>query len=783
MQWGTHACHLYESREDLVDVLVPFFATGLANGEKCLWVTSEPLDAAAATAALAAQVPDAGRYVASGQLEVIDYERWYKGRDADAVLQAWVDAENRALADGYAGLRLTGNVTFITSRDEWRAFQRYEQRVNELFATRRIIALCSYHLGSTGSADVLDVVGSHRFALARRDGVWDTVESAALRMAKRELHSINQVLESRVAARTAELEAQKRELEEALRMRDETQRRLEAELTDARLLGEISAALTDEEVVDGLYHKLVDAAALIMRSDFASMQRYDREHDALELLAHKGFTPEAQAFWRWVPAGRTTSCGMALQAGRRMIIDDFETCADVAGSADLAAFRAGGVRAAQSTPLLSRGGELVGMISTHWKHAHVPAERDLRLLDILARQAADLIERNTSAEALRAQTRRLLEADRRKDEFLATLAHELRNPLAPIKTGLKLLQTGDPDAAPRVLEIMDRQLRQMVRLVDDLMDVSRITRGIVVLRRERVALGAVVDQAVEASRPLIAAAGHTLDVRLPPDELWLDADATRAAQILGNLLNNAAKYTPPGGRIELSAQTAGAAVQLRVTDNGIGIPADMRGRIFDLFVQADHSIERSHGGLGVGLSLARQLAELHGGTLAVDSAGSGQGATFTVLLPRATGEADPQPVGDDNAVPTAARDLRILVIDDNEDAAETVGMLLGAMGHRVRVECDALKSLDVGGTFRPHLVLLDLGMPKISGFDLARRFRADPALRRATLVALSGWGSDEHRERSRAAGIDHHLTKPVAIAQLQPILDALARSVAGAPAA
>jgi signal transduction histidine kinase len=457
-----------------------------------------------------------------------------------------------------------------------------------------------------------------------------------------ELDRTGQSLEQRVEERTAELslalamvEAQKIELENALRARDNIELQLQTELADARLLHGVSAALVDEDSEAELYQKLVEAATVVMRSHFGSMQRFDPERGALQMIAHHGLNDEALAFWNWVEAGRATTCGQALALGRRVVVADFETCDFIAGSADLLAFRRAGVRSAQSTPLLTRNGRLVGMITTHWTHAYEPSERDLRLLDIIARQAADVIERNISAQALRLQAQHLLEADRYKNEFLATLAHELRNPLAPIRNGVAVLKLGRAEQAPPVLAMMERQLGHMVRLIDDLLDVSRISRGAVALRRARMALGAALDSAVETSRPAIDAAGHRFTFTAPAHPVWLDADLTRVAQIISNLLNNAARYTPAGGRIELTAHVADGQAVVRVSDSGVGIPAAMLSRIFDLFTQGDGAAERSQGGLGVGLALSRQLAAMHGGQITVASPGIHGGSDFTLWLPLA----------------------------------------------------------------------------------------------------------------------------------------------------
>lgn len=785
LHWGAHFCHLYETRDDLIDTLVPFFAAGLMNNEQCLWVTSKPLSARDATAALAERVPDLQAYLDRGQIRIVDHDQWYAHGDAmdkDSLLQAWVDAEQQALAKGFKGLRATGNLTFTMSREAWGEFQEYEACVTETFAGRRILGLCSYQLDTANGSEILDAVRNHQFAVARRGGEWEMVESAAIRHVKREAHRTNLELEEHVAQRTAELrqvlatvKAQKHELETALRMRDDTQRQLEAELADARLLQSISAALIDGDGVTELYQELLEAAALLMRSDFASMQRYHPERGKLELLAHRGFSPEAAAFWAWVHADSTSTCALALRRHERVIARDVETFEFVAGTEDLVLYRANGIRSVQTTPLLTRGGTLIGMISTLWKQPHEPSERDLRLLDIVARQAADLIERTAAMEAMRDQTRQLLDADRRKDEFLATLAHELRNPLAPIRTGLDVLKIGKPEHAPRVLKMMERQLAHMVRLVDDLLDVSRVSRGIVALKRERVELNAVIESAIETSRPLLEAARHELVLTLAQQPVWLDVDTTRVAQVLSNVLNNAAKYTPHGGRIGLSVECVGSEVLVRVTDTGIGIPAAMLPKVFELFTQVDQAIERSQGGLGVGLSLARQLVEMHDGSITAESDGPGQGATFTIRLPLAEAVHAALATGQACTGENAEGGMRVLVVDDNTDAAETLALLLNASGHSTRVVCDASQALESALDFRPDVAFLDLGMPYLSGFDLACQLRAQPVLDGVALIALSGWGSDDDRARSRDAGFDHHITKPVLPGAVQDMLARVTR--------
>lgn len=370
--------------------------------------------------------------------------------------------------------------------------------------------------------------------------------------------------------------------------------------------------------------------------------------------------------------------------------------------------------------------------------------------------------------------RELREAGRRKDEFLATLAHELRNPLAPIRNALQVLQVADGDAAlmQRARGMMERQLAQMVRLIDDLMDVSRITRGSLELRREPVTLAAVMRSALDTAEPLIAAAGHRLSLDLPDEALRLDADPVRLAQVFSNLLNNAAKYTPRGGRIHVAARTLSGQVEVTVIDNGAGIPADQIDKVFELFTQADSTIEKSHGGLGIGLTLVRRLVEMHGGTVSAHSKGAGHGATFVVVLPLGNAATDGPPA---DRLPAHAEggSLRVLVADDNRDAAESMGLILRLMGNEVRTAYDGRCAIDVAARFHPDLVLLDIGMPRINGYEAARRIRESPAGRQAMLVAVTGWGQAEDRRLAAEAGFDHHFTKPVDPSEIAALLAGL----------
>ncbi len=404
-----------------------------------------------------------------------------------------------------------------------------------------------------------------------------------------------------------------------------------------------------------------------------------------------------------------------------------------------------------------------------------------RLGDPDSRQVAvflrDVTEERARSETLRELADNLAEANRRQSEFLATLAHELRNPLAPVRTGLDLLRIGadKPDVLARVRPMMERQVNHLVHLVDDLLDLARINSGKVELKKAVVPLKDVVLRAIEMTLPVIEAKRHDFHVDAgdePPggEPLAVHADATRLSQVIGNLLTNAAKYTPEGGSVGLGVRRTGDRVRIEVADSGVGIPEAALPRIFDMFTQVGRHPEQESGGLGIGLHLVRQMTELHGGTVHAHSAGPGKGSTFVVELPLASNVAAAQPHADDG-VSAAPVGLRILVADDNADAAELLRDLLAQHGHTVDVVGNGHAALEAAARVKPDVALLDIGMPGLNGHDVARRLRAQPATRATRLVALSGWGTDADRARSADAGFDCHLTKPV---ELQALLDIVA---------
>jgi signal transduction histidine kinase/ActR/RegA family two-component response regulator len=391
----------------------------------------------------------------------------------------------------------------------------------------------------------------------------------------------------------------------------------------------------------------------------------------------------------------------------------------------------------------------------------------------LYEREADLHEEQRGLqEQLQQRAAQLSEAGRHKDEFLAMLAHELRNPLAPIRNALEILKMpgAGPPATAQARDLMERQLQHLVRLVDDLLDVSRINRGKVQLRLQRLELATVVSRAIETARPVIDAHGHELEVALPAGPVFLEGDLTRLAQVLANLLNNAAKYSDQAGHIWLDAETAGAEVVIRVRDTGIGIRPDLLPKIFEPFVQSQRSLERAQGGLGIGLTLVRSLVELHKGTVAAESAGPGKGSVFSIRLPLAPAPAVPDVRAEDERVPVTTQHCRVLVVDDNVDAAQSLAMLLRLSGQDVRVEHNGPAALQAADEYRPMLVLLDIGLPGMSGYEVAALLRQRPNLDGMTLVAVTGYGQEDDRRRSREVGFDHHLVKPVEPEALQAIL-------------
>ena len=637
--------------------------------------------------------------------------------------------------------------------------------------------------------------------------------------------------------------------------------------------------------------RILETSVETQEADFGLVWLHDPATDRLVVQASHGFDARGRTLFHDIPAGpHGGSAGHAYANARHWVIGDTET--DPAFERFRASAREVGFRAVHSTPIVTRSGALLGVISVHYRTPRAPLQREMQAADVCARHAADAIEAYRNGEALRESERiyraigesidygvwivdaqgevkyqsesflrlvgaplaegvmkswrdvmhpddlpvvaraweecmregrqldceyrmkradgtwqpilgrgvpvrndrgeieawaginldigrlkqvetELRQLDQRKDEFLATLAHELRNPLAPLRNGLEVLRLAGNDAQTleKARTMMERQLRQMVRLVDDLLDVSRVSRGKIELRREDLELETVLRNALETSQPLMAERRHDVVARIPATPISVHGDLTRLSQVFSNLLNNAAKYTEPGGRIVLEVRPGEEQVEVSVSDTGTGIPQDMLARVFDIFTQVDRSLEKSQGGLGIGLSIAKRLVEMHGGTIEARSDGPARGSEFVVRLPARVG-ATARPVAESQAAPARVRH-RILVADDNADSATTLSLMLEVLGNEVFVAHDGAEALDLARRHRPQAILLDIGMPRMNGYDACARIRQEPWGREPLIVALTGWGQEEDKNRSRDAGFDRHLVKPVEPAMLENLLESL----------
>jgi signal transduction histidine kinase len=574
-------------------------------------------------------------------------------------------------------------------------------------------------------------------------------------------------------------EATRRASQRAVVAREEAQRhsgtaaesdqRLASELQAMSHLHALSSRLMSATDLNAALEDILDNAIATCGADFGNIQLSNETSGMLEIAVQRGFGREFLEHFRAVAAEDDSVCARALRHSATCAVEDVERDPDFAPHRAIAA--AAGFRAVQSTPLVTRDGAILGMLSTHFRASHRLPERNRRFLDLHARLAADLVDRLRYERMLR-------QADRSKDEFLATLAHELRNPLAPIRNAVHVFKAQAPDdpALTWCREVIERQLGQMARLLDDLLDVSRITANKFDLRKATVPLAPVIAGAVETSRPLIEEVRHDLTVEVPEEPIYVEADPVRLGQVFSNLLNNAARYTPEGGSIRLACERRGEEVVVSVRDTGIGIGPDMLPRVFDMFSQAEVTTDGPRRGLGIGLSLAKGLVEMHGGHVEAKSAGHRQGSEFLVRLPVA--QEAPRPGADGSAEPSVASrgpKRRLLVVDDLKDNADSLAMLLGMMGHEVHVAYDGETGVEAAERHRPEVVLLDIGMPKLNGYDACRRIRQQPWGRGMHIVAITGWGQEHDRRRGEEAGFEDHMVKPVDPAALLKMLESFPR--------
>ncbi|MBM4439643.1 MAG: response regulator [Candidatus Rokubacteria bacterium] len=519
----------------------------------------------------------------------------------------------------------------------------------------------------------------------------------------------------------------------------------------ARLLWEAAAVLLTANDPDGMLRELFARIGPHVGVDVYVNHVTDESGDALRLASCEGIAVDTARAIARLDFGQDVAGTVALRR-QPLVVTSIQQSDDV----QVRALKSFGIRACVCHPLVAET-RVLGTLTFASRTRDQFEPDEVAFLETICHYVTVAYERLRLLNELK-------EADRRKDEFLATLAHELRNPLAPLRNAAQLLRVKEPaDSELRWgRDVIERQVAYLTRLIDDLLDISRITRNKLELRTQRVDLAEIIHGAIESSRPLIEQRGHALTAALPSHPVSLDGDLVRLAQVFLNLLNNAAKYTEPGGRISLTAELEGAEVVVRVKDTGIGIPGDVLPSVFELFFQVDRSLERSQGGLGVGLSLVRRLVELHGGRVEARSDGIGAGSEFTVRLPVladtpiATQSREAE--GDGRTTPAARR---ILVVDDNRDSADSLAMLLRLTGEDVTTAYDGVEALEAAAHWRPDVVVLDIGMPKLNGYDACRGIRAERWGKGMVLIALTGWGQDQDRRRTEEAGFDAHLVKPV----------------------
>ena len=555
----------------------------------------------------------------------------------------------------------------------------------------------------------------------------------------------------------------------------ESRHRLAMEAAALVRLGEASVRLWESQSLAAGLDEILRTARSLVGAAKGNIQLLNPSRNTLSIVGHEGFDAAFLATFEHINADDIgPACCRALASGRPVVIED--VLADEAYMPFLGVARAAGYRAVVSVPLFAADGSRLGAISMHFPAPHRPAESEMRRLQLYCRQASDFIQRIRLEHTLRERDLALQESDRRKDEFLALLAHELRNPLAPIRyaaaTARKRGATVEQQS--RSLAIIERQVDHMGRLLDDLLDISRITRGVLALKKVRTDLDTAIESSIEAAQPLIDEKRLELTVNLPSHPVILEADPLRIAQVFSNLLVNAARHTMRGGQIELSATNGDGHVVVTVRDDGVGIPADLMPKLFTLFARGAGMTSGSDDGLGVGLAMVRGLVELHGGTVMARSEGLGCGSEFIVRLP--VGQV---PEGQ-AALPAApfhagfGGTLRVLVVDDNRDAADSCASMLELSGHQVEKAYNGTQALQIGKEFRPQVVLLDIGLPDLNGYEVARRMRATNWGSSVPLVAVTGWGKEEDRQRAFEAGFNHHLTKPVAPDAVEAVVNSVA---------
>jgi len=536
-------------------------------------------------------------------------------------------------------------------------------------------------------------------------------------------------------------------------------------------LHEASALMVRENNLEGALQTTLEAVIGATHADFGTLQVVDEQTGALHIVTQRGFGPEFIEFFSSVDEDRG-SCGAARITKQRVVVENVTADPIFAEPSISGVLRRAGVRAVQSTPLIGSSGNFLGMVSTHFRTRHRPQDAELLIVDLFARQAADLIEnRRLQTEQKRAAEAIGLNA-RAKDDFLAMLSHELRNPLTPITLALDILANRG-EAGSREIQIILRQVGHLTRLVDDLLDVERLTRGKVQLRLSHIELSKAIAEAVDATLPVIESKRHRLDLQVPTSGLLVHGDPDRLRQVFANLLNNAAHYTPVGGHIEVRADRVGSDVVIEMIDDGEGIEPELLPKIFEMFFQRPRAIDRSEGGLGLGLAVVKSLVEMHGGRVTAESEGAGNGSRFTVRLPLSVSRAElngklPAPL----EIPSTGC-LKILVVDDHPDTVDAISQALRMNGHMVEAVSDGLAALELLPVFSPDVALLDIGLPVMDGYEVAEHLARRMPESVPVMIALTGYGLPADFEKSRKARFLHHLVKPIYVEDLLQVLSSL----------
>lgn len=760
---GDHLCVIYDHREEQIATAAAFLQDGLIAGDRCLYVANEQSIEEVRSVLVKAGVNVEHHANRGGLLFLTKRESYLQSvaSGAKVLIEALRETVQQALADGFGGLRVAVEMAWaieIETGDQ--LLIEYEALLNTFFPGTRAIALCLYNRLQFSAPMIRDVLRTHPL-IVLGESICPNVyyEPPELILAA-------ECDAERVQWMMVQLQSRAREAAERRRLNKDTSRtRAEEQIRKQnerlRLLSEAAVhLLTADEpqaMMRGLFLKIAPHFGLDTYFNFMVSEA----GDALRLESCTGI-PDGSSnsitrleFGQAI-CGTVAVCRQPIVASRIQELDD--------PKAQLV--KSFGLRCYACHPLLA-GDRLLGTLSfaSRTKDEFAPDEIDF--LRTVSHYVGAAYERLWLIRQLR-------ETDRRKDEFLATLAHELRNPLAPVRNAVQILRLKGP-AAPELewcREVIDRQMAQMTHLIDDLLDVSRITRNKLELRKGRVHLEGVVQGAIETSRPLIETMSHQLVVSLPTQPVLLDADVTRLAQAFSNLLHNAAKYTERGGQIWLRAERQGSDVVVTVQDTGVGIPGDQLPRIFEIFAQVDRSLERSQGGLGIGLTLVKQIVEMHGGSVQARSDGAGKGSEFIVRLPVLIemAPADSRATAAGYGPELADGRLRILVVDDNRDAADSLSIMLKVMGNELRTAYDGEQAVATAAQFRPDVILLDIGLPKLNGYETARAIRQEPWGKQMILIALTGWGQDQDRQLSQDAGFDQHLVKPADPAALTKLL-------------